>query len=445
MRYLIKSSLIKVLVNLLVVFSITFSQITPAVLAANESETDVIIRKEAVTEEGTRIPKILENRNCVDNFCLYLPLIIRGYVPSPSNGPDLSITNSDNGVSVNFGGSITYTLGYQNNGTKPASGVIITETLPQYTFLSDSAGWQQVGMTSQYTHQVGNLAVGASGQATFKVTVSNSLPGSVTSIQNVVNIHDNGSQGSDPNTSNNTAWDNTPINTTIDLLIEKTADHSSVIPSEEITYTLSYANIGTASASGVLITETLPANTVFVPSDSSSGWQHVGISNQYTLYIGNLAAGSSDIARFVVMVNNDVPSGTASIDNTVAISDDGTHGIDGNANNNTVTTSSILTAQLDLSVTKTTAISEIAPGGQINYSISYTNVGSLLSSGVVLKENIPGNTVFNAEQSATGWQQVGTTNQYIFSVGTLNPGEQGTTTFVMDLESTFPAGVNSNY
>jgi uncharacterized repeat protein (TIGR01451 family) len=44
-----------------------------------------------------------------------------------------------------------------------------------------------------------------------------------------------------------------------------------------ITYKLTYANHGADSATGVVLTATVPANTVFDPTASASGWQRAPI------------------------------------------------------------------------------------------------------------------------------------------------------------------------
>jgi uncharacterized repeat protein (TIGR01451 family) len=55
------------------------------------------------------------------------------------------------------GSTITYTISYQNNGNAPASGVMLTETIPVSTTVVGPPGWTQVGSTNQYTLFVGDV------------------------------------------------------------------------------------------------------------------------------------------------------------------------------------------------------------------------------------------------------------------------------------------------
>lgn len=57
-----------------------------------------------------------------------------------------------------------------------------------------------------------------------------------------------------------------------DLVLVKSTSVTSVEPGGLITYTLTYRNVGAAVASLVLITETVPAHTTFLPMHSTPGW-----------------------------------------------------------------------------------------------------------------------------------------------------------------------------
>ena len=57
-----------------------------------------------------------------------------------------------------------------------------------------------------------------------------------------------------------------------DLQISKNDGETTAVPGEIIVYTLVYTNAGTSSASGVIITDTVPENTTFNPGASTLGW-----------------------------------------------------------------------------------------------------------------------------------------------------------------------------
>ena len=78
-----------------------------------------------------------------------------------------------------------------------------------------------------------------------------------------------------------------------------------------MTYTLTASNSGPSDATGVLITDTLPAGLTY---DSSS--QGSLASGTLTVNVGDLAPGVTDTVTIVVTV----ASGTGSITNTAKIS-----------------------------------------------------------------------------------------------------------------------------
>jgi len=82
-----------------------------------------------------------------------------------------------------------------------------------------------------------------------------------------------------------------------------------------ITYTLAYANTGNTGATGVILSDAVPANTTFV-SATVGGALSAGV---VTWSIGALAAGGSGSVQLVVRVNSPLPSGTIITNGTYSI------------------------------------------------------------------------------------------------------------------------------
>ena len=62
----------------------------------------------------------------------------------------------------------------------------------------------------------------------------------------------------------------------LDLTLTKNDGDVTAIPDDTIAYTLDYANAGSADATGVVITETVPAGTTFDAGESTAGWIAAG-------------------------------------------------------------------------------------------------------------------------------------------------------------------------
>jgi uncharacterized repeat protein (TIGR01451 family) len=367
--------------------------------------------------------------------------------------PDLSVTKSDGGASVAPGGTVSYTLSYGNTGAIGATGVALTETVPANTTFNagaSTAGWSCTpnnNAGSTCTLAVGSLAAGGTGSATFAVTLINPLPAGITQVSNTASVADDGTNGTDPTPANNSGSDTTPVTGAPDLSVTKSDGGASVSPGGTVSYTLSYSNAGNRGASGVVLTETVPADTTFNAGASTAGWVCAPNNNAgsgCTLAIGTVAAGAGGAATFAVTVANPVAAGVAQISNTASVADDGTNGTDPTPGNNTGSDTTPVTAQPDLSITKTDGGATATPGGTIAYTLNYSNSGNQGAAGVTLTETVPANTTFNAASSTAGWScangsAAGTT--CTFSVGSLAGGASGSATFAVTVVNPVAAGV----
>ena len=220
-------------------------------------------------------------------------------------------------------------------------------------------------------------------------------------------------------------------------------------PGGTASYTLTYSNAGNRDATGVVLSETVPANTTFKSGASTAGWActpDVNSGSTCTLAIGALAAdGSNHTATFAVTVDNPLPAGGTQISNTATITDDGANGVDPNPANNTGSDTTSVTAFPDLTIAKSDDGASVIPGGTVAYTLTYANNGTIGASGVTLRETVPANTVFNAGASTAGWSCNPNTNAgstCTLPAGTLPAGGGNqTATFAVTVDNPLPVGV----
>jgi large repetitive protein len=168
--------------------------------------------------------------------------------------------------------------------------------------------------------------------------VASVIPAGVTQISNTASIADDGASGADPTPGDNSASDTTPVTAAPDLTLTVTDNGMSVVSGGMVTYVVSYANQGSRDATGVVITETIPAHTTFDAAASTAGWScmpDIQAGSVCTLAIGTLAAGASGEARFVVTADN--PLLVDELITSATISDDGANGADPTPGNNSDT------------------------------------------------------------------------------------------------------------
>jgi uncharacterized repeat protein (TIGR01451 family) len=110
----------------------------------------------------------------------------------------------------------------------------------------------------------------------------------------------------------------------VDLQLSKSDGVTETAAGETLTYTLTLTNAGGFPATGVTLTDTLPAPVTFV-SASDSGTAANGI---VTWPPFTLAAGATTTRTVTVTVNDPLPEGVTSLTNTAEVTDDGSAGPD---------------------------------------------------------------------------------------------------------------------
>jgi len=372
--------------------------------------------------------------------------------------PDLTISKDDAGAATIPGGTVVYTLVYQNVGNQTATGVTISDTVAANTTFNagvSTPGWlclpdNSAGSVCSFA--LGNLAGGGAGGAVdFAVTVDDPLAAGVTEIINTASIADDGNNGVDPTPGNNSDADSTPVTALPDLIISKEDGDASSIPGGTVLYTLSYQNVGNQTATGVILSDTVPANTVFDPAASTVGWSCVP-NNQpgsvCTIAVGDVSAGALPASvTFAVSVDNPLAPGVTGIANSATIADDGSNGADPTPDNNSDSDVTPVVAAPDLLIVKDDGGVTGFPGGVVSWSLSYQNIGDQTATGVVITDVVPANTMFNPSVSSPGWLCLPDNapgSVCSFTVGTLaGGGAAGAVNFAVTIDDPLAAGITA--
>ena len=114
-------------------------------------------------------------------------------------------------------------------------------------------------------------------------------PQSTGTISNTATV---ASSVNDPSTANNTASASTTVNPAADLAVTKTDSPDPVAVGQQLTYTVGVSNAGPSSATGITLTDTLPAGVTFNSATPTQG-SCSQASGTVTCSLGTLANAAS--------------------------------------------------------------------------------------------------------------------------------------------------------
>lgn len=323
---------------------------------------------------------------------------------------DLSITKSPSEEVVNVGETVDYTLVVTNEGPGDATGVAVTDDLPaEVRYVSDTCGGMDV---PPWTWEVGALGVGETVECV--ITVEALATGTIVNTSTVA-----GDQR-DPTPENNSD-DAEFVVPEADLSIAKTASVAEVPGSDPIEYLIEYdlvvENLGPDGATGVTVTDDLPAEVSYV-SDTCGGTD----VPPWTWGIGALAAGGS--IACTITVRTDLTEGT--IENTSVV--DGDQEDPTPENNEDDTTIGL--PPVDLSITKTPSEDVVNVGETVDYTLVVTNNGPVeaTASGVMVTDELPDQVEYRSD--TCGGSDV---PPWTWEIGVLGVGEMAECTVTVEV------------
>jgi uncharacterized repeat protein (TIGR01451 family) len=343
--------------------------------------------------------------------------------------PDLAIAKDDGQASVVAGQILTYTLTISNTGGRDATGVLVTDTLPVHASFV-AASHEATETLGLVTWPAFDLAAGDVVSRTVSVQVYSRQPAGLEVITNTAGVTDDGSNGADPTPEDNTASDTDSLEAAPDLMLQKDDGQASTTPGQVLTYELTISNVGNQDATGVLVTDTLPAHTSFLGA-SHGATETLGLVAWPAF---DLAAGFYVTRTLSVQVDALLPVEVKAITNTATLSDDGSNGADLTPENNTGNDIDGLAGGVDLQLGKDDGHTSVAPGGVVTYTLTYTNAGRQGASGVTISDTVPASTTFHGGGSSAGWScndgdPAGSV--CTFPIGSLDVGESGSVTFTL--------------
>ena len=338
------------------------------------------------------------------------------------------------------GDVLTYSLTVTNTGPSAATGIGLTDTLPSGVgYLSDDGGCD-VSALPTVVCDLGELASGASATVEIVVRVAAALVGG-----ELLNTARATSAVVDPNPEDNEASTSTPVFVAADVAIRKAASPEPVVAGEHVTYTLVVSNIGPSTATGVVLSDTLPSGIEYVSDDAGCDG---GAPPMVACSLGTIAAGDSITVTLLGSVDPSLAGGQQRSNVVIvdAISPDPEP-----ANDEAQVTSNLLN-EPGLSLTKTgegevvragspptIAIvdSEVTAGQRLTYTLTTANQGPSTGLGLRLVDVLPAGATYVSDTGGCAEAPAGTLT---CDLGDVLPGSLVEFEVVVDMAPDIQAG-----
>ncbi|MHA3789789.1 choice-of-anchor L domain-containing protein, partial [Flavobacterium hauense] len=297
---------------------------------------------------------------------------------------DVVVVNTNNQSTYVAGGTTVYTVTVTNNGPASATNVVVNNAIPAgITNFSWTGSNGSSGTNVPLANTIGTMALNQTVTYTITVGVPVGFSAPTLVSQTVVTSD----RDANPVCPQCTDTDINPT-TGADLVVVNTNGQTVYTPGTQVTYTITVTNNGPGTATGVNVSNAIPAGiTAFNWSGSNaSAGANTPLSNSvaslppggvitYTVLLQIPANYQGDlVSQTVVTSNNDPnPACTQCID---------------------VDTSS--TPTVNLVVTNTNGQDIYTPGANSVYTVTVTNNGPYAASNVVVSNPIPaGITAFS--------------------------------------------------
>ncbi len=323
---------------------------------------------------------------------------------------DLSVTKTASADPASIGNNLTYTIAVTNNGAVESKGVTLTDILPEGATLVSSSIPPATQLDNTLTFDLGNLASGQN--ATINITVTPTATGFITNTASVT------SRTFDPDSTNDvdiltTIVDAIPVEPT-ELSISRTNSPDPVNLGEDFTYTLTVANNGITPATDVTLAESLPSGVNLVSATASRGTTS-NVAGGLSANLGTL--GSGEIATVDITVN---PIAAGNLVSTTSVV---SNEADANTTNNFLIQSQTANpaeiAPADLELIKTLDNPSPSTGDLVNLTLTLTNKGPGIASGIQVTDLLPSQLTFVSASSNQGSYDPSTG---VWNVGNIRDG-----------------------
>lgn len=320
----------------------------------------------------------------------------------------IAVAKSDGSASYTPGGSATYQVTVTNTGLSDAVDVAVTDALPAGVTLTAAPSCVATGLATcgTVTGAAGGSAFGAA-NATVPAGGGSTLVFSLPVAYAANLLADplvNTAQATDVATgATGSASDSDTRSASVTLALTKDDGTAFYTPGGTATYTITVRNNGVSAATGVTVSDALPAGVTLTaaptctPGGSASCGTVTGSAGGTSLGTTGavVPAGAGNLLTFSVPVQFAANLADDPLINTVSATD-----TDSNATGS-ASDSDVRLASGALAVSKSDGSATYTPGGTATYTIVVTNAGPSNASAVTVSDPLPGGVTLTGTPTCT--------------------------------------------
>lgn len=280
----------------------------------------------------------------------------------------------------------TFTVSHDTVSPSDATNVVVTDTLPAGVSnpVISAATADDTDITNGViTVTFDSLPVGQTRTFTVTVDVDEDATGTVVNPATVTATQ------TETDTTNNSDDATTTLNPDFDVVVTKSVGNAAPGPGDTVTYTVGLENEGPSTATGVILSDPIPAGLTFV--SGTLGGQ-AGASNGTTVTFPgiDISSGATATATLTFTVN---AAATGTITNTASVPDMTASG-ENDATNNSDSVDLTVAERVDLRIAKTVNATNAQAGDTLTYTITVNNDGPSTAETVTVSDTLPSGVTF---------------------------------------------------
>ena len=326
-----------------------------------------------------------------------------------SPASDLAIVKQVNVSQANFNDLVRWKLSVSNNGPDVATGVVVTDILPEGFIYVDSI--LEKGSYSDGVINIGRLAVGE--RVILEIICKVENTGRFVNIANVTGNE------FDYDLSNNRANASVLINPACDMEVEKTVNESNPNYRDCVTWSIVVRNNGPDVAHDVIVNDVLPKSLIWVADNGSGKFNpKTGIWT-----ITKVNPGEDIQLDIITMVNQ-----TGAIENNVSVT---AREFDYDLSNNNDSEIIEVSPASDLAIVKQVNVSQANFNDLVRWKLSVSNNGPDVATGVVVTDILPEGFIY-----VDSILEKGSYSDGVINIGRLAVGERVILEIICKVENT---------